>query len=163
MSTQQDPTESESMKKQDSIFREILRQEGLRHTRQRQSIWEEIKHTDEHRDAEEIYLTLKQSGINVSRATVYRTIDVLVNHDLVRKLDLGDGRSRYEHKLNPEHHDHIVCLQCGKIFEFVNEKIETLQKEIAAEQGFTLESHIHQLFGRCDRYPDCEHNTAQSG
>ena len=106
--------------------------------------------TDEHRDAEEIYLSLRNEGMSVSHATVYRTIDVLVKNNLVRKLELGDGRARYEHKMDLEHHDHLICVQCGKIEEFMDETIEEIQEKIVNELGFKLIRHIHQLFVICN-------------
>ena len=131
------------------LLKDSLQNEGLRYTSQRQIVWDEICKTDDHRDAEEIYFTIKQSGKKVSRATVYRTIDVLVKNNLVRKLKLGDGRNRYENKLDRGHHDHIVCIQCGKIDEFMDENIEKLQDEIAKKHQFKIVRHIHQLFGLC--------------
>ena len=131
------------------LLKDGLKNEGLRYTLQRQIIWDEICKNDDHRDAEEIYFKIKQGGHKVSRATVYRTIDVLVKNNLVRKLELGDGRNRYENKLDSSHHDHIVCIQCGRIDEFMDENIEKLQDEIAKQYQFKIVRHIHQLFGLC--------------
>ncbi len=131
-------------------LKKALKKEGLRYTQQRQSIWNEMCATDEHRDAEEIYLSLRNEGMSVSRATVYRTIDVLVKNNLVRKLEFGDGRARYEHKMDLEHHDHLICVQCGKIEEFMDETIEEIQETIVNDLGFKLIRHIHQLFVICN-------------
>ena len=130
-------------------LKKALKKEGLRYTSQRQAIWDEICSSDEHRDVEELFISIRQAGIKVSRATVYRTIDVLVKNNLVRKLDLGDGRSLYEHKIDPTHHDHLVCIRCGRIEEFMMEEIESLQDRIAKKHNFKLIRHIHQLFGIC--------------
>ena len=130
-------------------LREILHQKNLRYTPQRQEVWDEICATKEHRDAEDIYNSLRKRQTNVSRATVYRTIDILVKNNLVRRLDLGDGRSRFENKIGIAHHDHIVCLDCRKIVEFMNEEIEEMQEQVAKEMGFEIVRHVHQLFGRC--------------
>ena len=131
-------------------LKKVLKKEGLRYTLQRQAIWDELYASDEHRDAEEIYLALYNSGLNVSRATVYRTIDVLVKNNLVRKLDLGDGRARYENKMDTAHHDHLICVQCGKIEEFMDNVIENQQEVIVENFGYRLIRHIHQLFVICD-------------
>ena len=131
-------------------LKKALKKEGLRYTHQRQAIWDELSASDEHRDAEEIYLALYNSGLKVSRATVYRTIDVLVKNNLVRKLDLGDGRARYENKMDTAHHDHLVCVQCGKIEEFMDNVIENRQEVIVENFGYRLIRHIHQLFVICD-------------
>ena len=133
-----------------NILKKALKKEGLRYTHQRQAIWDELSASDEHRDAEEIYLALYSSGFKVSRATVYRTIDVLVKNNLVRKLDLGDGRARYENKMDTAHHDHLICVQCGKIEEFMDNVIENRQEVIVENFGYRLIRHIHQLFVICD-------------
>ena len=135
------------------FLKNSLQNEGLRYTSQRQIVWDEICKTDDHRDAEEIYFTIRQGGKKVSRATVYRTIDVLVKNNLVRKLEVGDGRNRYENKLDSSHHDHIICIQCGKINEFMDEDIEKLQDEIAKKYQYKIVRHIHQIFGLCK---DCK-------
>ena len=132
------------------ILKKALKKEGLRYTHQRQAIWDELSASDEHRDAEEIYLALYNSGLKVSRATVYRTIDVLVKNNLVRKLDLGDGRARYENKMDTAHHDHLICVKCGKIEEFMDQTIENRQDKIVEDMGFKMIRHIHQLFVLCD-------------
>ena len=125
---------------------EVLRKEGLRYTSQRQAVWDEIKKSEEHRNAEDIYLQLKSNNHNVSRATVYRTIDVLVKNHMVRKMDLGDGRNLFEPRIDDEHHDHMICLDTGKIIEFFDEELENLQDKIAEKHGYKVVRHVHQLF-----------------
>ena len=125
---------------------EVLRKEELRYTSQRQAVWDEIKKSEEHRDAEDIYLQLKSNNHNVSRATVYRTIDVLVKNQMVRKMDLGDGRNLFEPRIDDEHHDHMICLDTGKIIEFFDEELEDLQDKIAEKHGYKVVRHVHQLF-----------------
>ena len=128
-------------------LKNILKTEGLRHTKQRQQVWDEIRISSEHRDAEEIYIAInKNKALKVSRATVYRTIDVLVKINLVRKMELGDGRALYEHKIDDGHHDHIICVETGKIIEFYNEDLEILQENIVKKHGYELVRHVHQLF-----------------
>ena len=128
------------------ILVEILKSEGLRYTDQRQAIWDEIRNSNEHRAAEDIYLRLKERNVKVSRATVYRTIDVLVKNRLVRKMDVGEGRSLYEPRLDDEHHDHMICLDTGDIIEFYNKELEDLQDTIAEKHGYKVIRHVHQLF-----------------
>ena len=125
---------------------EALKKEGLRFTEQRKSIWDEITSSDAHREAEDIFLALRKKNSNVSRATVYRTIDVLVKNNLVRKLDIGDAPSKYENKIDSHHHDHMICLETGDIIEFYNEELENLQDEIAKKHGYKVIRHVHQLF-----------------
>ena len=132
-------------------FKNILKNEGLRYTIQRQQVWDEIRSSSDHRDAEEIYIQINKTsklnqGNKVSRATVYRTIDVLVKNNLVRKMELGDGRALYELKIEEEHHDHIICVETGKIIEFFNEELEKIQEDIVRKHGYELVRHVHQLF-----------------
>ena len=130
-------------------FKEALKKEGLKYTPQRTAVPDEIIKDKGHRESEEIFLALKKRGHHVSRATVYRTMDILVNYGFARKLNLGDGRARYESKVNSPHHDHLICLDCGLIVEFMDQKIEDLQDVIAIQYEFQLKQHIHQLFGLC--------------
>ena len=132
--------------KPNQIFLETLRKAGLRFTQQRQAVWNEIQKSHEHRDAEEIYISIRNSGSKVSRATVYRTIEVLVNNRLLRKMDMGDGRNRFEPRLDDKHHDHIICLETGDIIEFYSDELEKLQETIAKDHGYELVRHVHQLF-----------------
>jgi len=125
---------------------QVLKKEGLRYTLQRQAVWDEIKQISEHKDAEDIYQNLKNKKISVSRATLYRTIDVLVKNKMVRKMDVGEGKSLYEPKLNDDHHDHMICVDTGKIIEFYDEELEDLQDKIAKKHGYKVIRHVHQLF-----------------
>ena len=138
-------------KRRSEILVDILKSEGMRYTAQRQAVWDDIrdqKHT-EHRDAEEIYNHIRSKGIKVSRATVYRTIDVLVKNRLIRKMDLGDGRSLFEPSTNDiydDRHDHMICTESGKIIEFYDQELDFLQEKIAQKHGYTLVRRVHQLF-----------------
>ena len=132
-------------------FKEALKKEGLKYTPQRTAVLEEIIKNKGHRESEEIYLALKKRGQHVSRATVYRTMDILVNSGFARKMNLGDGSARYESKVNSPHHDHLVCMDCGLIVEFMDQQIEDLQDKIAIQYNFQLKRHIHQLFGLCKK------------
>lgn len=132
-------------------FKTALKSENLKFTPQRLSVLSEIVNNKEHRECEEIYMALRTAGINISRATVYRTMDILVVHNFARKIDIGDGRARYETKINHPHHDHMICIKCGEITEFISDEIESLQDDICEQHGFKLIRHIHQLFGNCQK------------
>ena len=144
--------ENELLKK----FKSALKAENMKFTPQRLSVLSEMINNKEHRECEEIYLALRGTGVNVSRATVYRTLDILVAHDFARKIDIGDGRTRYETKINHPHHDHLICIECGQITEFMNDAIENLQDVVCKENGFKLIRHIHQLFGICNKCGDAK-------
>ena len=130
-------------------FKTVLRNEGLKITPQRIAVLKEIIKDKGHRESEDIYLAIKSHKTHVSRATVYRTLDILVQNKFVRKLNIGDGRARYESKIDKSHHDHLICVICGKILEFVDLEIERLQEKVAKEYQFSLQRHIHHLFGIC--------------
>ena len=130
-------------------FKKCLRKESQKVTPQRIAVLEEIIEDMGHRESEEIYMAIKNRSIHVSRATVYRTLDILVQNNFVRKLNLGDGRARYESKIGSHHHDHMICNICGKIIEYVDYEIEKLQEKVTKKYDFILEHHIHQLFGIC--------------
>jgi Fe2+ or Zn2+ uptake regulation protein len=127
-------------------MKQVLKKEGLRYTSQRQAVWDEIKRKAKHRDAEDIYQQLRDNNISVSRATLYRTIDVLVKNKMVRKMDVGEGKSLYEPRLGDDHHDHMICVDTGKIIEFFDEELEELQDKIANKHGYKVVRHVHQLF-----------------
>ena len=130
-------------------FMKVLRNENLKLTPQRVEIFREVCDSDEHREAEEIYLALRERDVHVSRATVYRTMNILYQHDLVRRMNIGDGKWRYEHWLDCHQHDHLICIRCGTIVEFMNPQIEEIQKNVADKFNYKLVKHVHQLFGLC--------------
>ena len=129
-------------------FKNALRKENLKLTKQRLAILDNIVNNSGHRECDEIYDQLKTDGENVSRATVYRTVAILEKYSILRKLELGDGRARYEYKFGKGHHDHMICVETGDIIEFMSEEIETIQDKIAKEHGYEIIKHIHQLFVR---------------
>ena len=126
-------------------FREILKKEKLKFTNQRFLIFKILFENDGHFDCEHI-ISLLPNDIKVSRATTYRTLDLLVKNNFARKIILNDGVARYESKILNDHHDHMICIETGKIIEFYNDEIEDLQERIANKHGYTIVKHIHQLF-----------------
>ena len=136
----------------------VLKSEGLRATKQRLNIWDELSSTDKHRDIETILKDLKKNKINVSRATLYRTIDVFVKHSLLKKITLDSGKFLYEHNkktITPQH-DHIVCEDCGEIFEFYDNNISSIENKIADGLNLNLTKRVHQLSGTC-KDNQCSH------
>ena len=127
-------------------FKGALKEENLRFTSQRLAVLEDIVLTNEHRDCDQIHISINKKNNQVSKATVYRTIDVLLHHNFIRKLDIGDGAVKYESKLNSPHHDHMICVETGDIIEFVDDRIERIQEEIAKKKGYKIIKHVHQLF-----------------
>jgi len=131
-------------------FEGFLRSENLKLTPQRRRILDRVFATRDHFTADTLYGWLREeAGPKVSRATVYRTLDVLTRAGFVEGLDTGDGGLVYEHVLGQPHHDHLICLGCGRIEEFHSDAIEELQLKAAREKGFTLVSHLLRLSGYC--------------
>jgi Fur family ferric uptake transcriptional regulator len=131
-------------------FESFLRERSLKLTPQRERIFDRAFSTHEHFTAEAMYTWLaRQPGPRVSRATVYRTLSLLLEGEFMKSLDVGRGELVYEHVLGHGHHDHMVCLDCGRIEEFHDERIEELQLEAALKKGFELVKHDHRLIGYC--------------
>ena len=131
-------------------FERFLRRRALKLTPQRNRIFERAFSTHEHFSAETLYGWMRaEEGLVVSRATVYRTLSLLVEGGFLETLDAGQGELLYEHVLGHRHHDHIVCIDCGRIEEFTDERIEAFQREAALRKGFTLHYHNLRLFGTC--------------
>ena len=134
-------------------FQESLRDKDLKLTRSREEIMEKIlsSKAGEHFSADELWDKLRQKDKRVSKATVYRTLNLLVEKKIVEEHDFGRGSKYYERMVERPHHDHLICIQCGSIIEFENPEIERLQEEIAREEGFVISYHSHKLFGACSR------------
>lgn len=131
------------------VFRSLLETKDLKFTFERKRILEEILRIKSHFDADGLYATLKKKGLRVSRDTVYRTIPLLLECGVIQK-SVGDGRREYFERTGVKgHHDHMVCISCGKIIEFKSDEIEVLQDRICEIYGFKLIFHDHRLFGHC--------------
>ena len=134
------------MKKIINDFKAALKKERMKFTDQRYMVLKFLFDNKGHFECEDIISRLKKKNKKVSRATVYRTLDILVKYDFARKLVLDDGIARYENKIDSPHHDHMICIDTGDIIEFECDEIERLQDEIAAERGYEVIKHVHQLF-----------------
>jgi len=145
-------------------FEEFLRSSSLKLTPQRRRILDCVFGTHKHFTADELYGWLREESgetdHRVSRATVYRTLELLQRGGFVESLDTGSSELRYEHTLGHEHHDHMVCLECGRIQEFHDDRIEELQTEAARSKGFHIVRHMHRLSGVCRA---CAHKLEQEG
>ena len=134
------------------ILAKYLKSSGNRRaTSERYAILDEVMRTQGHFDAEGLYYRLITNGVKVSRATVYNTLDLLQNCGLVSKYRFTENSSRYERSFGRPHHHHLICLGCGDIIEFVNERLERLQNEACAEKEFFPQSSTVQIFGLCGK------------
>jgi len=130
-------------------LRAWLADRGLRLTRQRRAIVEAVADSDGHFDAEELYDAFHARGIQMSRATVYRTLGHLRQCGMVREAMQRGGRARYEATCWQAHHDHLVCVNCGRVIEFCDERIEQLQDGICERHGFEPVEHHLSIRGLC--------------
>lgn len=142
-------------------FEEFLKGENLKMTPQRRRVFEKAFEVHEHFSVETMYEWLKaEDGPDVSRATVYRTLEVLERGGFIEAVETGRGEVVYEHILGHEHHDHMVCRVCGKIAEFQDEEIEALQRKNAEKLGFIMTGHMLRLSGVCG---DCAEELRAKG
>jgi len=136
-------------------LRVILKKNGLKYTKQRELILETLFENRNHYTPEELYILIKEKypNLNIGIATVYRTLSFLEESKIVSSISFGADGKKYELMLK-EHHDHLVCTECGKIIEFHNEIIEEQQELIAKEFNFKMTTHIMQLVGICQECQD---------
>lgn len=137
------------MEQEKVIFFDHLRQAGFKRTSQREKILEVFLRTEGHSSAEELYTLVKAVDPSVGFTTVYRTLKLLTECGLARQERFADGYTRYEHSYNHQHHDHLICTQCGSLIEFYSEVIESKQDEIARKFKFQPTHHSLRIFGIC--------------
>jgi Fur family transcriptional regulator, ferric uptake regulator len=130
-------------------FNDYLKDRGLKYTPQRKVILKKALSVHNHFDADGLYDKLRTDHPFLSRATVYRTLPLLVKAGLVRETMRCQGRASYEHTFGHEHHDHLICIKCGKITEFKDEKMEKLQNQICKKHRFLPVEHRLGIRGYC--------------
>lgn len=135
-----------------------MRANGLKLTRQRELILRCFLDAEGHKSVEELLTLTRRADPGIGPATVYRTVKLFVQAGLASERRFAEGASLYEADVDghDEHHDHLICRDCGRILEFENPEIERLQEEVARALGFELTDHRMELFGAC-RTEDCEH------
>jgi len=133
-----------------SDFKNILKENNLKFTVQREAILETLYASNEHLTPESLHKLIQEKFPNLKTgiATVYRTLVLLEDSNMVTSLSFGSAGKKYELGTK-EHHDHMICTICGSITEFVDEEIEKRQHIIAKEFGFTMKSHSMQIYGTC--------------
>ena len=133
------------------MFDDFIRLKGLRHTHQREKILDIFLSTERHVSCDELYKLVRKQDSGVGYTTVYRTMKILSESGLCEEIDLGDGILRFEHKYGHEHHDHLICIKCGRFIEVTSPKIEEIQELMAKKHLFTPTKHKLDIFGVCKK------------
>ena len=139
-----------AVEKEVQRFQQFLGKGGLKLTNERKALVREIFATHYHFEADELLFKMKEKRVKISRATVYRTLELLVKSGMVRRVHLGEDHYHYEHVTGNSHHDHLICTTCGTVIEFNDPVLEARQHEICEKKKFTPTFHNLQILGVCD-------------
>lgn len=142
-----------TMTEEQEVFVKHIQKQGLKRTAQRDLILDVFLRTEGHVSGEDLYQLVREKDPTVGQTTVYRTLRLLTDAGLAREVRFGDGRAHYEHNYKHEHHDHMICSECGKIIEFYSPELEAIQDAMAAKYKFTLTEHLLRMIGVC---ADCQ-------
>jgi len=137
-------------------FRAYLKKEKHRVTPERFEVLDFALNYGGHFGADDLYIMMKTKKSNISRATIYNTLELLASCDLLAKRNFGDGITRYESSYNRMNHDHLICINCGNITEFRNDKIQEIVEQVCEELGFESEGYSFNIFGKCKNKESCE-------
>lgn len=134
------------------VFRRFIRHRGMRNTPEREAIIREIFSQHDHFDVDELYLRLKGRGEGVSKASIYRTLPLLIEAGLISEVFYEDGHMHYEHTFGHEHHCHLRCLACRRVVEFSVPALDELESKLGDQYDFQVSGHRLEVFGLC---PQC--------
>lgn len=133
------------------IFRDYLREKGLRNTRQREVILDAFFSASKHITVEDLFSVIKVEHPEIGYATVHRNLTLLCECGLADEIKIGKQKTRYEQKLGQGHHDHLICLKCGRFIEVNDNKIERLQDKLAEVNDFIPVRHKLEIYGICNQ------------
>jgi Fur family transcriptional regulator, ferric uptake regulator len=139
------------------ILRVFLKKGQNRITPERFEVMDSALEYDGHFGADDLYVIMKNKKSRVSRATVYKTLELLVQCDLLSKRNFGDNMTRYESSFKRQSHDHLICMDCGRIVEFTNTSLENIPKDLSKTLGFNFENYSFNIFARCKNIKTCKY------
>lgn len=139
------------------ILREFLKKGKNRITPERFEVMDSALDYDGHFGADDLYIIMKNKKSRVSRATVYNTLELLVQCELLSKRNFGDNMSRYESSFKRRSHDHLICMDCGRIVEFTDTSFEKMPQELSKNLGFKFENYSFNIFARCKNIKACKY------
>ena len=140
-------------------FADYLKRKKYRNTQERSNVLDRIAEIDDHFSADELYLFMNSQGDKVSRATIYSTLDLLTQCNILMKHRFQGESAHFELSSRMPHHDHLICMECGRIVEFREERIDAIRDDVADGLGFKPMKHSLQIFAVCHDPTTCEHNT----
>lgn len=149
------------VKEVNKLFAVYLEQNGQRKTPERLAILEEVYRLNTHFDAEDLFISMKQKNYQVSRATVYNTLDLLVTCGLVTKHQFGSNLAQYEKAYGYKQHDHVICINCKKVLEFCDPRLQQVKNTIGEIFDFEVTHHSLTLYGHCKDEIDCQKRKEQ--
>lgn len=137
--------------KEERVLKEYLQQKDLKYTDQRRVILDSFLKTETHFTVDDLYARVKAVNQSIGYTTVYRTLKLFTECGLATEMKFEDGITRYEHCFGHEHHDHLICVKCGRLIEVVEPEIEELQEKLARKHHFDIEHHRMELYGICQK------------
>ena len=142
-------TPQKSNSEEQEVFLKHIQKSGLKRTSQRDLILDIFLRTEDHLSSEDLYRLVKKDDASIGQTTVYRTLKLLTEAGLAREVRFGDGITHYEHNYKHEHHDHMICSECGRVIEFFSAELEAIQDAMAAKHRFQVTQHLLRIIGVC--------------